>query len=485
VLKHGFYNALGGVIRIGLSIIIVPLLIRLIGIEDFGIWTLSSSIIGIATLAEGGLTISTTFFLSKDISNNDRDGISETLTLTFTAMLLMSSIAALTVYFGSDFFVSLFPHLPSEKQLQSLEAVKLGSFFLWAKLLQQHLIGLIQAYEKYGSLNVLGVVQHITINLGLIIVAISGGNVIEMMKWQVLQGFLFLIVYVIISKKIAGSIRLSLGWNKIKAIAVFKYSSVAWLGSLGGAFFAQGDRLIVGSILDARNLGIYAAITSIASQINTLSALPISPLLPKLTKLLAHKNFEASEIKKILKQGVEINASIAFFLGSLIFVASERILELALKQTYDVQVNQSLKIVSIVYTIYSLNAVGYYTLYALNKTKTCTMIHLCSSVLSISLIALLTKHMGLSGSAIGNCGYILTFLMTVKVFSTLNFRIFLLTKWLLFPFLWFISILLVNSTFYNLNVETRILIYILQVLILFSWFVGVNFMNKWKAQKMS
>jgi O-antigen/teichoic acid export membrane protein len=481
VLKHGFYNALGGVIRIGLSIIIVPLLIRLIGIEDFGIWTLSSSIIGIATLAEGGLTISTTFFLSKDISSNDRVGISETLTLTFTAMFIMSSIAALIVYFGSDLFVSLFPHLPNEKQLQSLETVKIGSLFLWAKLLQQHLIGLIQAYEKYGLLNLLGAIQNIAINLGLIIVAISSGNIIEMMKWQALQGFLFLIVYIVTGKKIVGSIRPSLGWNRIKAAAVFRYSSVAWLGSLGGAFFAQGDRLIVGSILDARNLGIYAAITSIASQINTLSALPISPLLPKITKLLAHKELEASEIKKILKQGIEINAGIAFFLGSLIFVTSETILKIALKQAYDVNVNQSLQIAGIIYTIYSLNALGYYVLYALNKTKTCTIIHLCSSVLSIFLITLLTKKMGLSGSAIGNCGYILTFLMTVKALNILDLSIFLLAKWLLVPSLWLISVILINSNFHYLNIEARILIYILQVLILFSWFFGVNFISKWRT----
>jgi O-antigen/teichoic acid export membrane protein len=35
-LKNGFYNTSAGIIRIGLAILTIPLLIRLIGIEDYG-----------------------------------------------------------------------------------------------------------------------------------------------------------------------------------------------------------------------------------------------------------------------------------------------------------------------------------------------------------------------------------------------------------------------------------------------------------------
>jgi Polysaccharide biosynthesis protein len=67
MLKNGFYNAAAGAVRVGLAILTIPVLIRLMGVEEYGLWALASAIVGIVTLAEAGLSTATTVFVSQDL----------------------------------------------------------------------------------------------------------------------------------------------------------------------------------------------------------------------------------------------------------------------------------------------------------------------------------------------------------------------------------------------------------------------------------
>ena len=116
-LKNGFYNTAGGIIRIGLAILTIPLLIRLIGVEEYGLWTLASSVIAIVGLAEAGLATATTVFVSQDLGKEDSDGLSQTLTVTVGAMLILATIAAFALWFGAEGIVSIFTKLDNTQQL--------------------------------------------------------------------------------------------------------------------------------------------------------------------------------------------------------------------------------------------------------------------------------------------------------------------------------------------------------------------------------
>jgi O-antigen/teichoic acid export membrane protein len=477
VLKNGLYNALGGIVRIGLALVSVPILIRLIGLEDYGVWTLASSVIGFASLAEGGISVSTTYFLARDIAKNDRAGISETLTATFTAILLMASVAACIFYFGSELFTSFFQKLKSEQYIQVLTSLKIGSFVLWARLLQQHLIGVMQAYEQYRLINILGTIQNSISTIGLIAVAIAGGGVIELMLWQAIQSVGSLVAHLVVGKKIAHYATPKFSWNTSKSIEIFRYSAVAWTGSLGSALFTQGDRLIVGSILDLKTLGIYAAIANIVTQINSLSSLPIAPLLPSIAKHAAQRDADRAVIKQQLKQGLELNALVAFSLGVFIIVMASWITKIIIGPEQTANSIKALQIAGIIYAIYSLNAVGYYILYALGKTKTCTTIHLSSAVISLGLIALTSKYFGLLGAILGNSGYILTILMTILSMKMLDINIGFLVRCLYFPVIWFIGSAWVGIAINGFWEIAKITIYILELLIIIYWFIKSNFKN--------
>lgn len=483
MLKNGLYNVIGALIRMVLSLLTIPLLIRLIGVEEYGLWTLTSHGDRNCGLAEAGLSISTTVFVSRDLGANDTEGFLQTLTVTLGSMLVLAMLAAIGMWLSAPLVVSFFPYLPLVQQQIAVQAFQLGGVVVWARLLQQVLVGLEQAYQRYGMMNLLNTAQAALINFGIIIIAWRGGRTIAMMQWQVIVSILVLALHIRFGWTLLYQIKnIRPHWNHIRAKEVASYSGMTWMTSLGGTLFGQFDRVIVGALLGTAELGIYAAITNIAVQINALSALPVQPLMPNLAALYLSPGKNLQVVYPKIKRATEINSAVALGLGMVLFALAPLITQFVGIDISDDVNTTLLRTAIIIYTLYSLNAVGYFILFSTNAVKINLIIVLLSGIFSILLITIGAKFAGLSGAIWGNAGYILTLLLNFVGIRELNIKIRHWAMWLYFPVIWFIAVMAVNvniATFGQQFVKSC-LVLTLELTILFVWFMlsqGFNIKN--------
>lgn len=421
MLKNGLYNVLAALIRTGLGVLVIPVLIRFLGVEGYGLWTLVSAFIGIAGLAEAGLSVSTTVFLSRDLANDDAIGISQTLTAVFGTMLLLATTAAVALWLGASRLVSFFSLMDQSQYLDAVQAIKIGGLVVWAQLLQRVLVGIEQAYQKYGVMNVINTLQVILINLGMLFVAWSGGKTTELVEWQLVTCMGILAAHGWIAWQLVYKAKIHLIWDARRGIAVAKYSLMTWLTSLGTVLFGQADRLVVGTLLGAEKLGVYAAITNVTRQINTFSALPVQPLLPTLSRAIEQQKsgFNQTNLKNQVKQAIQVNTSIALGLGIVLLTFAPPIMIAMIPDTTGDYVWEFSAAV-IIYALYSTNAVGYYTLFSTNSVNLCVPIVLASGCISLIMIIIGTLNLGLMGSILGNIGYLISLLLTLFGLRNLN-----------------------------------------------------------------
>jgi O-antigen/teichoic acid export membrane protein len=468
LLKNGFYNTLGGLIRIGLSILIIPLLIRILGIEEYGLWTLASAVVVMVTLAEAGLSTATTVFISQDLGKEEVDGLSQTLTVTFGAMLILATSAAFALWIGAEGIISLFPKLGQDQQLRLIPTIQIGGLVVAGRLLQQALVGVEQAYQRYDLMNVLNTMQYVLLSVGMVSVAMLGGHTFELMQWQALTSVVSLLSHIWIVRSLLQNVNLRLSWNQQKAMAVGGYSLIMWLNALGGMLFSRGDRLIVGSLLGSQVLGVYAAITDVTVQINSFSALPIQPLLPGLSNLAGQQNINRHQLEKQVKQAIEINGLVALGMGASLITLSPLIVRIFFSERTTSEYIALFCIATAIYAVYSCNAVGYFSLLATKAVKTCALIHLLGSFSSLLLIAIGSYNFGLVGAILGNSGYLTTLLVTVFGMKRLSIPAYLYFKWLLFPILWFSTVLIINFLIPK-NYTIQFTVFLIQNTILLLW----------------
>lgn len=435
---------MAGAIRIGLFVLTIPILIRLMGIEAYGVWTLAYSVLGMVTLAEAGLSVATTVFVSQDLRKEETDSLSKTLTVTFGSILILSTFALFTIYFSAQLIVSLFPKIDQAQQLILMQALQIGGIVVWVQLIQRVLVGVEQAYQSYGLTNLLSTIQSILLSLGMLVVASLGGRTVALMQWQAVASFIVLLGHIWLVRHLTRDIKLHISWEQKRSLEIAKYSLLTWFSSLGGMLFLRGDRLIVGALLGSTTLGIYATVTDIAGQINYFSALPVQPLLPTLSGINTKLDIYKDKIQQQIKQAVAINIVIALGLGTILFTLAPLVMQLMLGNTVNRENILGFRIAAIIYALYSLNAVGYYVLFSINEVKKSLLISLASGTLALTLIAIGASKFGLLGAILGNAGYLGVWFLTFFAMKYLNIKIKIWGTWFQFPIICFLAFNLVT-----------------------------------------
>lgn len=473
MLKNGIYNTLGSVIRMGIGIISIPIQIKYLGVEEYGIWSWIMSIYAISMLAEAGMAVSTTVFVSEQLASKNENSSTSIKSIVISAMLLITVIGIVILcllFFFSGKIAGFFYQSNSITIVNLVSSLKIIGFYVMLSMQQQVFTGVLQAYERYGLLNFLKVLQFVALHCGFLVIAYNGGNTYSLTQWAIFVMFISTIIFIFISSKIVGikniyieSINLEY-FNKI-----LSYSGWTWVISMGAAMFSQGDKFILGSIFPAAVIGIYAGITNITAQINIISSLPIQPLLPFLTYQMNLEYPDKEKITSHLKLSLLFNTSIALTVGIVLILFANEILSLIIPQNLEHQVVFIFRVAVIIYSVYSLNAVGYYILFSLKKLKLQSFIILSSGLFALSLIYYGAKQGGINGAIWGNIGFITTFLLTYfGVSSFIRFNIWI--KWLLpFYILFGISVGIVFA--YNPQsflIKTIILIFFISSILLFT-----------------
>lgn len=490
MLRKGSYVGISGVIRLSISVITIPVLISTIGTEEYGIWSFSHAIISFLAFLEAGFSNTTTVFLSHAISQKESTDFKKTIASLGTFIFLLATTASSLVLIASNQAISYFPNILDESVGRQI--FLFGAVAIWSRLLQQFFIGILQAFEDYKTFSLLNTGQGGLISIGMLIVAAVGGKTSELMFWHAIANLLFLGIYLFISLRQVNIFGNLVYLDRNKFIDILKYVSPLWFSSLGMIFFAQGDRIIVGKLFLPETLGMYSAITDICRQINSISALPIRPLISNLSKkdiVLSSKNKKYSSSKllttlNLIRISTQINAILVVFISSSILA----LLPLIGKIIFNgFDVDQKTYLLSLyagimIYSAYSLNAPGYYTLLSFGDVRRSSVVITASSFLSLVLIYLLGIEFGLVGSIIGNSGFLLTLLLSCLSMKNIHENFFSWISWIKMPLLMFGTFVFLTLIFNIVSLKNLIFTNIVLLVPILS-FIVLWFLKEYKAYK--
>jgi O-antigen/teichoic acid export membrane protein len=360
-------------------------------------------------------------------------------------MMTLATLAGLIVWSSADWISGCFSKVgPAEREVMA-RALKLSGLAVWARLLQQVLIGLEQAYQRYGVLNIINTLQQAFSGPGLLLIAVSGGRIVAFMQWQVVVSMATLLAHGIAVRRLLRGTGVRPCWDAARTREILHYSLMAWISLLGSVLFSQCDRLLVGAILGPAPLGVYAAITGVTVQINTLSALSVQPLIPLLSEARARGQVRGAALLKQIRQALELNAAIALGLGLGLILLAPWALKILLPPPVRQEQLLTFQIAVLVYSLYSVNGAGNYLLYGLQLMKACLSVQFCSGFVTLGLIGLGAKLGGLPGAVLGGSGYLGVWLLTVIAMRHLQIPAREWLGWIAFYLICFALVVAVGS----------------------------------------
>ncbi len=420
-------------------------------------------------LAEGGLATSVTYFAAKDIAEADSQALSETITTTLAVTLALASAIALALYSTADAIIAFFDKLSSLQQADGIAALRIGVASLAALLVQNVLIGLLQGMQRYGISNLLSTAQVATSTVGFIVIGARGGGVADLMTWQVIISLASLFIYAMTVRYVLRSFQIRLRLSTERFTAIWKYGLMTWVGTLGGVLFSQLDRVVVAKALGAPTLAVYGAITGAVRQINTFTAVPVQPLLPQLAQLSARRD-TVDEIRVLVRKALHVNTLGALALGILLFTLAPLAISLLLDRPASVAEVYGLRVATVIYSLFSINGVGYYVLLAVNGVRSFMLIQLVSGVAALVLIAVGTRY-GMMGAIVGNAGYLGVWAFSVLGMRYVNVEFATWFGWIRPPLLW-TAFAAIVTVLIPQNTSLLLMVAALQCGVLALWFAG-------------
>lgn len=404
-----------------LALVTTPLLLRMLGIEDYGIYTLTLGFVGMLTFFTWSLSASTQRYISVTLGEKDYGKLSRILSSSFIIHLIYGLIIVGVIEIISFYFVNDFLNIPAGRQDTIKYILSFVAGISFFNIIAIPFIGALRAAEDFFSIAVIGVAEScLKLLMAFLLLVVPGDKLI------IFSALMFLVSCVIFAAYFFRVIRakdsLFTGFSKpdmtlIKEMLAF----ISWtlLGALAVMSRNQGVSVVLNIFFGVVTNAAYGISQQVNNALNILSQGVGGSMAPVLMKSAGEKNYDK------MFYMMRSMAKMSFFSISIFsipfFFEMPFILKLWLKDVPADSVVFSQWIIILVLAVI-LSSGMQNVFVAIGKVKTYNIYVSVFLILNLPISYLMFK--------MGFANYTIIVVGVVLELITLNIRLYLLKKFL-------------------------------------------------------
>lgn len=376
-----------------LFVVTIPVLLRHLGTELYGVFALITTASAVGVLVNFGFNLSLIRFIGEQGkgADSDRDII---ISLLFSFSLITIFTIGL-IYFNGIFLhdvLFLSNKYINESTIYLFNAIVLSNIFLFVG---QILSAVIDSQKKIYISNLLQVTYVLMSRIGIIVAVMGGGSFIEIGNVYIgstLIWFMFLSVFFLRIWKFTSLSGFSKGLLK-RMFKHISYGSKIYLSSLSGYFYEPFVKILIGRYIGVMEVGVFDIAFRMKTMLWSIIERAMYPIVPLIAEYDGSKNAELIEwlSKKIFLLSIPVVCSLYFVIDPLIVLWLGKNNELIIITT------------RILLSVYLLTASGipiYVYLMIKNHPEKTFIIQMFNAILGGVFFFLLVPHFGYIGGVI-------------------------------------------------------------------------------------
>lgn len=252
------YNLLGYTLPLIFALFFIPILLKNLGTDRFGLLNLAWIVIGYFGFFDLGIGRALTKIVAEKIGTNS---ISEIPSLFWTSIFLMSafsSFVAILLFIFSDHIIFSALKIPFNLQEEALSAFYLLIISIPIVSTTAGMRGLFEAYQRFDIVNIIRVILGVLSFLSPVIVVLFTNNLIWIIAPLVLIRIIIWIIYLLQSFRLNPGIKKNIVLD-IKLIkTIFRLSSWMTISNITVPIIVYVDRVLIASLISAAAVAFYA-----------------------------------------------------------------------------------------------------------------------------------------------------------------------------------------------------------------------------------
>ena len=261
-----------------------------LGTEDYGIFNAVAGVVTASTCVSSVLALSTQRFYSFAMGKGEQERLKEIFSVSLNIVMMIAFVLLVLFELAGPWLVSTQLTIPQERLEAAQWILQFSLFSFIFTLLQIPFIGAVFANENMGYYALISTIDCIVKLLIAYCIGMTGGdNLVYYGAALMLEAFMVMLLYVIISRKKYQECKYTIVKKKTLYQELFSFSGWSFYGALAGVGMTQGSTIILNVFFGPIINAAFGIANQIYNAINTLTNSVVIAFRPAMIKSYSAK----------------------------------------------------------------------------------------------------------------------------------------------------------------------------------------------------
>ncbi|PKK83755.1 MAG: hypothetical protein CVT49_06975 [candidate division Zixibacteria bacterium HGW-Zixibacteria-1] len=395
--RNTIYNLIGYISPIPVALITIPILVKALGTDRFGILTIAWMVIGYFSLFDMGIGRATTKFVAEYAARGEYHVIRRLVTTSLILLLLFGIIAGAIVFFLTGWMVTVLLNIPPDLIEESRQAFYLLSVSIPLVLLIAGTKGVLEAQQKFGVINAIKIPSSLATLLAPIIVLPFSHNLYPIVGMLVISKAISLMFYSYYCWKYLEKSSPPSPQDKGMVGMLMRFGGWLSISNIIAPMMGNLDRFFIGSILTMTAVTYYV---TPYDMITRSFVIPIGILGVIFPAFSAYAAANEKKLVRLHKQAIKYILIVMTPLVIALIIFAKPFLQLWLSEEFADQSSLVLQILAAGVLFSSVGRVPLNAIQALGRPDITAKLLLLELPLYLTAVFLMTRNLGILGVAI-------------------------------------------------------------------------------------
>ena len=256
--RNTLWNLIGSVAPMFVAAICIPLLIKGLGTDRFGVLTLVWALIGYATLFDLGLGRALTQLVATKLGTGEDHEIPTLVWTSLLLMLLLGLLGAAIIVLLGPWLVNHALHVPGALGHETLYSLYLLGLSIPIVISTAALRGLLEAHQRFGLTTALRIPMGIFAYAGPLLVLPFSKSLFPVVAVLVAGRVVAWAAHLLLCVRVMPTLRRRIVWRRTAVGPLLRFGSWMTVSNIISPLMVTLDRFVIGSVLSVGAVAYYA-----------------------------------------------------------------------------------------------------------------------------------------------------------------------------------------------------------------------------------
>lgn len=291
---NAIVTAVGWVIPAFAALVAVPITVRGLGAETYGLLALVTALSGYLSLLDLGLGTAIVRYLAYHCARNEGHTMLEILRVAAFWFSAIGLVGGLVLLIEASALAGLIG-VSADLQPVAITVIRLAGVNFFLGMLMSAGTAIPQAFLRYDLAAAVSAVIGTASAVGPAVLVASGYGIVSVVVFSIITNLAALLLYAAIAVFLFRGVSLATGpsWKEIRGV-VLRFAGMTALTRVHSAIATQTNRLLVGVAGGAAAMGYYQVPNLLSTKVNELLSRVGQVILPTGTQRIADQNDEGT-----------------------------------------------------------------------------------------------------------------------------------------------------------------------------------------------